>query len=207
MDWIHEASPRVVLVVGALAYHIGGSRWAYGRLGASFRSTKRITVQGEVALGPGTEGESSFVYQTYKAGLTAALRPGRLYAEMEDQYLAIQGAAGNIVKVGVVGSPSAGFLASAAFHASTSGNLGSRFASARAEFSRKRLTCLGGVSIGRTKPQVFGVTLPGEPRTSREVFAGVRVAVGAQQLGLVLDTLGLEGVRKNTLTLSWKRPL
>lgn len=207
VDWVHPFSADAKLDAGAQAYELGDSRWLWGKLAASLRAGETTALYGELQLGPGEEGPRRFTYQLYKANLTQALRRGKVYAEVEDQYVDISATHGNIVKLGLTSYPSKSFLTALAYYASTSGNVGARYLTARAEWTLRRVTLLGGVSLGRTRPELFGVLDIGETRRSHEAFGGVRILSGAREMTVVVDALGLEGLRRLSLTLSWKTPL
>lgn len=204
--WVHPIRGRTLLQAGAFLYSLDGSRWGYGQAGVVFAPADRTTALLEVNVGRGRRRGRGFPYGVFKANVTHELTPGRLAIEVEDQYVAVDEARGNVVKVGGALSRPA-FAVRAAVHASVGGNIGARYLSARLDLSRKTVGLLGGLTIGRTRPEIFDLLSISGTVHSTEVFAGARFPVSSRDVTVVIEQLWIAGTRRTTALLALGIPL
>jgi hypothetical protein len=208
LEWQRPLSARAGLDLGVLSYSLAGSRWTYGKVIAHAKLHDRMTIYGEVDRGAGRRTGEGFTYQVYRAGLISTLISGKLFLDLEEQYLHVDETEGNIVKTGVVVSPVPSLRTSVSYYFSTAGDATSRFLSGRLDARWKRIDYLTGFTTGRASPEQFNIiTGTDEAARSKEFFAGAAIPAGRQVVTLVLDTLRISGETKYTLSLSWKLPL
>ena len=208
LEWVVPTSPRAGVSLGGYSFSLAGGRWSYGKAGGYFKPGERTAVYGEADRGAGRQSSGRITYEVYKAGLTQALAGKRVYADVENNYIHIGDTEENLVRVGLILQPSPALGVRLNHNFSTSGSVGSRFASGRFDWDRKRIKLLGGLTIGRTTPERFNLltTSSGAVR-SREFFAGVSIPAGGSTMTLVLDNLRLPDARRYTLSVGWKLPL
>jgi hypothetical protein len=204
--WVHPLTGRTFLQAGAFLHSLGGSRWGYAQAGVVFAPADRTTVLTEVNVGRGRRQGKGFPYGVFKANVTHELTPGRLAIEVENQYVSVDEARGNIVKVGGAVSRSA-FAARAAVHASVGGNIGARYVSARLDLNRKTAGLLGGLAIGRTRPEIFDLLSIRGTVHSTEVFVGARFPVSSRDVTVVIEQVWIAGTRRTTALLAVGIPL
>jgi hypothetical protein len=191
---------------GAFLYSLAGSRWAFGQAGVAFAVADRTTALLEVNVGRGGREGRGFPYGIFKANLTRELRPGRLAIEVEDQYVSVDEAKGNIVKVGgAVTRPA--FAVRAAVHASIGGNIGARYVSGRLDLNLGTARLLGGMTIGRTRPEIFDLLSLSGTVHSTEAFVGARFPVSSRDVTVVIEQLWIAGTRRTTALVSLGIPL
>jgi hypothetical protein len=204
--WVHALTDRTFLHAGAYFYSLGGSRWGYGQAGVVFAPTDRMTAFLEANVGRGRGQGRGFPYGVFRANVNYQLTPGRLAIEVEDQYVSVDEARGNIVKVGGAVSRRA-FAARAAVHTSVDGNLGARYVSARLDLNRKTAGLLGGLAIGRTRPEIFDfLSVRGSVR-STEVYVGARFPVSSRDVTVVIEQLWIGGTHRTMALLALGIPL
>ena len=204
--WVHGLTHRTFLHAGAYLYSLGGSRWGYGQAGVVFAPVDRMTALVEANVGRGRGQGRGFPYGLFRANVTYQLTPGRLAIEVEDQYVSVDEARGNLVKVGGAVSRR-GFAARAAVHASVDGNLGARYVSARLDLNRKTTGLLGGFAIGRTRPEIFDVLSMTGSVHSTEVYVGARFPVSSRDVTVVIEQLWVAGTRRTMALLALGLPL
>lgn len=205
VEWLHEFSPRVLAGAGGYASSISGADWRYLRLSAVVRAGAS-TLQLGADLGDGRRGGHHFDYRIVRAGLTRALVAGRLYAELGDQYVDVDGSRGHVLKLAASVVPTPAVTLSAAAHLSAGGNLGARYAALRADVRCGRVGLLGGLNLGRARPELFDVFGRRPSTHSSEAFAGATLPLGSQSATFVLDRLRVSGSTRTSVTIAWKIP-
>lgn len=208
VEWLHRLSAQSSVNLGAFAFSLAGSSWAYGRVGGAFTYRDRTTLSGEVNLGAGEdEAGDGFSYEVYKAEVTHALIDRRLYVAVEDQYFHVGDAEENIIKAGVILAPVELLTVRLNYYFATGGNVNSEFASGRVDLALKPVTLIAGSVFGRTSPERLNVISGASETVSfREFFAGVGIPVGRYEVTLVLDGTEQAGIWRLSGYLTWKIP-
>ena len=202
VDWVHPFTPGFTFVAGGYYSEIGDARLAFGRVGGGGSVGKWTSIEGALDLGKVREQPVDYDYRVARIYITQLLVPGKLDLLIEDRFLDIGQARGNLLKVGF-GIPtwSVGTVG-VAYQGTTSGNLDSWAATLRYDFRLRRIGYLAGFSVGRAITSSSPL-LPALPTaSSSEVFAGVRIPIGDQELMLLLDSLGTGDARRNSLFAS-----
>jgi hypothetical protein len=207
VDWTHPLSPGVTLLAGASGATLAEARWAFGRIGGAWRVGRRTGLDGEVDLGRGSDAGADFGYRVARASLTRTLIPGRLEGFLQDRYLEIGTAKGNLIKVGLAFPTGAIGSARVAYEWTSSGNLGSTSASASFDLRAGRIGVLAGAVVGESIPSASPLLPPLPSAATNEVFAGARVPLGSRELTLLLDTLEVGATRRNSLVVGLRLPL
>lgn len=209
VEWLHRLSAQSAVNLGAFAFSLVGSTWAYGRLGGALTVRDGTTVSGEVNLGAGEDAaDEGFTYQVYKAEVTHALIDRRLYVAAEDQYFHVGSAEENLIKAGVILAPVDPLTIRLSYYFATGGNVHSEFASGRVDFAFKPVTLIAGAVFGQTSPERLNVISGASDTISfREFFAGVGIPVGRYEVTLVLDGTEQAGIWRMSAYLTWKIPL
>lgn len=209
VEWLHPLSAQSSVNLGAFAFSLAGSTWAYGRVGGALTVRDGTTVSGEVNLGAGEDAEDeAFTYQIYKAEVTHALIDRRLYVAAEDQYFHVGSAEENLIKAGVILAPVDPLTIRLSYYFATGGNINSEFASGRVDFAFKPVTLIAGVVFGQTSPERLNVISGASDTVSfREFFAGVGIPVGRNEVTVVLDGTEQAGIWRVSAYLTWKIPL
>ena len=199
IDWIHPIVPRFTLVAGASYSEIGDARLWFGRVGGGGSVGPRTSIEGEIDLGEVQEGGTGFGYRAARVYLTQLLVPGRLELIAEDRFLDIGAAQGNLLKVGFGITTATIGAVGVAYQGTLSGNLGSWAVIARYDFRLRGIGYLMGASVGRSITSSSPL-LPAVPTSSSsELFAGVRLPVGDQEITLILDSIGTGSTRRNSI--------
>jgi hypothetical protein len=196
-------SPRVTSELGISMSQLPGTKWLAGRAGGSFKKDARTTFSGAVTLGGGAQDRRSFPYQIYKGGVRLTQPAARIGLEVEDQYFRIDETRGHLIKIGGDAVLRQTLVAQAAYHTGAGGNLDARFVSLRFDSQYRRVALLGGLSIGRTLPDIADIGFTVEALDSKAFFGGVRIARGKQEFSLILDALKVEGLRRFGVGLGW----
>ena len=134
VDWVHPFTPGFTFVAGGYYSEIGDARLAFGRVGGGGSVGKWTSIEGALDLGKVREQPVDFDYRVARIYITQLLVPGKLDLLIEDRFLDIGQARGNLLKVGF-GIPtwSVGTVG-VAYHGTTSGILDSWAATLRYDF-------------------------------------------------------------------------
>lgn len=209
LEWLHAFSPEKTLNLGLSSFSVGGTRWSYGRAGATWRPFSRTSLHAEADLGSGRESGANFAYRVVRGSVAGEVIEKRLVLEIEDQYIDVRPATGNTIRVAAAVFAGGSLTTRVGVLTSTSGNLGTRALTARIDLERDRWTVFGGLSAGRSQPSVLALipNAGGQVETSREFFCGTAVRVGRQQVTVAFDLLELSRSRRGSLVLGWRVPL
>ena len=197
--WTHGFSRRFIAEAGAYAYSVERTSWAYARLGVTMVASNRAILHADANWGAGTEAGEDIEYRTFRGGLTYGLVAGRVWADLESQYIRFGELEGNVMKVGAIVAPRPSLSARLAGYFSTGGNLGARYVTVRLDLQRRSTGFFAGLSTGRSRPELFNVFTPAAVVDSTEVYVGVRVPAGRSEITAYLDSVGIEGVRRNAV--------
>jgi hypothetical protein len=201
--WTHGFPRRFTSEIGGYAYSVERTSWAFAHLGATMVASRRAVVHAEVNWGGGTQDDEDIEYRAFRGGLTYALVAGGVWADLESQYLRFGALEGNILKVGAIVAPRPSVNGRIAYHFSTGGNLGARYLAVRLDLQRRSTGFFAGLSAGRSRPDLFNFFTP--PATSStEVYLGIRVPAGRSEVTAYVDSVGMEGVRRNALAVVLK---
>ena len=209
IEWLHRLSAESGFTLGAFAFSLADSEWAYGKVSGFVTFWERTTVSAQVSLGGGHRPNEDFAYQIYEVEATQALIDKRLYVAAGNQYSEIAAARENVVKAGLILYPVALLRTRLDYHVSTGGNVDSRFLSGRVDLSTKPVAFLAGFLVGQTTPERFDViTTTSRTLRSEEYYAGVSIPVGPHEVSVIFDVVRQErpGVDKFTTLLAWKIP-
>lgn len=203
--WTHELSRRVTTEAGGFAYSLDGTSWAYGRLGATVTASRKAIVHVEANLGGGSQDGEHIDYRLFRGSLSLEVVDRRVWAEVESQYIDFDESRGNVLKLGAAFAPRPSLVGRVAYYVSTGGNLGAQFWTARLDIQRRRIGFFGGLSIGRSRPEILRIFSGDEAVVdSTEVYGGVRFPAGPHEITAYLDTVGIEGTRRTGLAVLFK---
>ena len=208
VEWQRTLSDRAGINLGALSYSLAGSRWTYGKVIGHLKAHEKATLYGEIDGGAGRREGEGFTYQVYKAGMITTLVAGRLFLDLEDQYLHVDVTKENLVKGGVVVVPVPSLTAAVSYYVSTAGTADSRFLSGRLDTHGRRTGSFAGFTVGRSSPERFNIiTSTDEAQHSNELYVGTSIPAGSNMITLVLDRLRIADETKHTFSVTWKLPL
>jgi len=209
LEWWHQLSASSAITLGAFAFSLADSHWAYGKTGLSLSYPTGTSVSANASLGGGRRLRDDFIYQVGEVEVTQALIDKRLYLVGGDQYAHVSRSQENLVKAGLLVYPIPTLAIRANYHYSLGGNVDSQFVSGRADLTLARLTLLAGFLLGRTTPERFNViTNTARAVRSEEFFAGISVPLGRHEVTVVYDLArqGSPWIDKHTILLVWKIP-
>lgn len=192
---------RPVLAFGLSHHQYRNAHWTYVTMSYARRLPGWIT-QAEADLGAG-KAESSFPYRMIRLSATREVVPGRLYLEIEDRYLEIDRLRGNLVRGGVNWFASDAWSLSSSVYASTGGNLGMRYLTARADRTPAPLGFLAGATVGRSEPGFFRELSEAPPGSSREVFGGLTFLTSSGKAMIVLSAARTGNDDRVRASVSW----
>jgi hypothetical protein len=166
-----------------------------------------VVLRAGASLGAGEQGGAGIRYRRAVGAVGGILVPGRLYAEIESQYLDIAEVRGHLLKSELTGFLTPTASLSAAVLVSTSSALDVRAVTLRLDLHREGWSPFAGALLGRSSPAALQ-SLPGlsAPITS-QAYLGVRVPVAGHSLTLVADRARAGEVRRLRLSVSWRIPL
>jgi len=207
VDWVGPSGGRPTWFAGLATSRMAGTEWHVGRFGAVVKAGARNTFEGEAQVGGGRTGDDDgFDYRVIAAALTRELVPGRLFLRLEDRYLDVDAVRGNLAEAAFTFVPNPRLSTRLAYTRSTGGNFETDYVTGRVDvFLENRLRVLGGVALGRSRPEIFDVI--GEAALDfEEAYVGVAFPVRGSELTAVVDRLELGDVERGTLSLSLRVP-
>lgn len=202
--WTHGFSRRFISEAGGFAYSLDGTSWAYARLGATIVPSSRTILHVDANVGGGTQADADIEYRAFRGSLTHGLVAGRVWADLESQYIRFGESNGNVVKLGAIVAPGPSLNGRVAYYFSTGGNLGARYVTLRLDLQRRRIGLFTGLSVGHSRPELFNFFTPPMAVDSTEVYFGIRVPAGRNEVTAYVDSVGVEGVRRNALAFVLK---
>jgi hypothetical protein len=170
-----------------------------------------VHVRGGASLGTGErQAESqaeSLRYRRFVGALGVMLVPGRLFAEVESQYIDVTGLEGHVLRPQLSASITRSLSLNAAYFASTSPGLDVSALSLRVDLYREGWSPFAGAVFGSVSAAALD-SLPGltAPVTS-QVFAGLRGRLGRHELTLTADRSRAGEVTRLRLGVVWLVPL
>ena len=203
--WSHSFAPQVVIGAGAEYQQIANSHWTNAVLSGSLglgSGTPPASLYAEAHEGAGDIGTHSFDYSVVTLGLLYAASPW-LTAQLEERRIDVDTSHGNLPKLGLSFRVAKPLLVSASYADTAGGNLGTRLASLRLDYSAAALTALAGAANGRAAPAVLnllGQIVQSSPRLM-ELFAGVGHSFGRADWQLLADYQDIESFKRTTITL------
>lgn len=208
VEWLHSNATGMTYTLGAAAFTVLDSNWAFGRGSIAFRPSDKIVVQAQASVGGGHMAGTTFPYQIYEGGLTYKTTD-RVYLKINEQYLGIGEVKGHLLKPGVMLLLTQRFTADIAYAHSIAGNIDSAFLTSRFDFKTRRMGFLGGIAMGRAPAEIVNLKVGGQPRseTWKEVFVGFSIPLPWGELTVISDFPNLGATRRQTLTFGWKMPL
>jgi hypothetical protein len=127
-----------------------------------------------------------------------------VWADLESQYIQFGESKGNVLKLGAIVAPGPTLSGRIAYYFSTGGNLGARYVTLRADLQRRRIGLFAGLSAGHSRPELFNFFTAPAAVDSTEVYLGIRVPAGRHEVTAYVDSVGIEGVRRNALAFVLK---
>lgn len=203
--WAHTFAPQDVLGAGAEYQQIANSHWTNAVLSGSLglgSSTPTVALYGEAHEGAGDIGTHGFDYSVVTVGLLYTATPW-LTAQVEERRIDVDTSHGNLPKLGLSFRVAKPLLVSASYADTAGGNLGTRLASLRLDYSGSALTALAGAANGHAAPAVLnllGQIVQPSPKLT-ELFAGVGHSFGHADWQLLADYQDIEGFKRTTITL------
>jgi hypothetical protein len=202
--WTHGFSEKLVSEAGGYAYSLEGTSWAYGKIGATLIPSPRTILHLEANVGGGTQAGAGIEYQAFRGALTQGLVTGRLWADLESQYIRFGDSNGNVLKLGAIVAPVRNLSGRLAYYFSTGGNLGARYVTLRLDLQRRRVGLFAGFSVGHSRPELLNLFAPPTVVDSTEVYFGIRVPAGREEVTAYVDSVGIEGVRRSAVAIVLK---
>jgi len=194
------------LGASAEAFRLSDVEWLAGRLLGTLPLSAATTLHGGGTFGPGRERGEDLTYLELRAGATRRLGTEPLFATVEDLYLEVGNAHGNLVKGTLTAGFAGGHLASLTYGRSTGGNLGFEYASVRWDGGLGGRRALAGFSFGDSRPEVLGLFDAAEATRFEEAFAGVVLETAQAEVTLVLAYQEVADLRRTSLTVSLRLP-
>ena len=203
--WAHTFAPQDVLGAGAEYQQIANSHWTNAVLSGSLglgSPIPTVALYGEAHEGAGDIGTHGFDYSVVTVGLFYTATSW-LTAQVEERRIDVDTSHGNLPKLGLSFRVAKPLLVSASYADTAGGNLGTRLASLRLDYSSSALTALAGAANGHAAPAVLnllGQVVQPSPKLM-EVFAGVGHSFGHADWQLLADYQDIEGFKRTTITL------
>jgi hypothetical protein len=204
--FLGDYGPGDVLGLGVEYQAIANTHWTDGTFNGSLQLGQggtRTSLYVEAHEGAGDIAQQAFHYSVVAGGFVTTFNS---YAsvQLEERRIDIDSSHGNLPKIGLSLRVLPQLLASVSFADSVGGNLGTRLATARLDYTSKALNWLAGVDYGPVAPSVLnllGQQLRPAP-VLREAFAGIGKTVGRTDWQLLGDYQNLDGFKRTTLTLN-----
>ena len=203
--WAHTFAPADVLGAGAEYQQIANSHWTNAVLSGSLRlgsGTPVSALYAEAHEGAGDIGTHGFDYSVVTVGLLYGAAPW-LTAQLEERRIDVDTSHGNLPKLGLSFRVAKPLFLSASYADTAGGNLGTRLASVRLDYSATALTALAGAANGHAAPAVLnllGQIVQPAPKLV-EYFAGVGHSFGHADWLLIADYQDIESFKRTTITL------
>lgn len=203
--WSHTFAPQDMISVGAEYQQLANAHWTNGVLSGSLalgHGTPAAALYAEAHEGAGDIGARGFDYSVVTAGLLYSASSW-LTVQLEERRIDVDTTHGNLPKLGLAFRVAQPLLVSASYADTAGGNLGTRLASLRLDYTGRAATALVGAADGRAAPAVLnllGQIVAPSPKL-RELFAGLGRTVGRADWQLLGDYQDIEGFKHTTVTL------
>jgi hypothetical protein len=203
--WSHTAAPQDVISAGAEYQQVSNAHWTNGVLSGSLglgSGAPTATLYVDAHEGAGNDGVRNFDYSVISAGLFYS-PAAWLTAQLEERRIDVDTSHGNLPKLGLSFRLAQPLLLSVSYADTAGGNLGTRLASPRIDYSGRAVSALAGAANGRAAPAVLnllGQIVQPSPKLT-ELFAGVGRSFGRASWQLLADYQDIEGLKRTTVTL------
>lgn len=203
--WSHTFAPQDVLGAGAEYQQIANAHWTNGVLSGSLglgHGTPATSFYGEAHEGAGDIGTHGFDYSVVTAGLLTTPIEW-LTVQLEERRIDVDTSHGNLPKLGLSLHVAKPLLVSVSYADTAGGNLGTRLASLRVDYTGSALTALAGAANGHAAPAVLnllGQIVEPSPKLT-ELFAGIGRSFAGADWQLLADYQNIEGFKRTTVTV------
>jgi len=213
IGWLHNFDADTLAGVAVEHQGIANSQWTFGSVNGSLilgTGDARYGLYGEAHEGAGDVGSSSFRYEIEAVGIIGSYYK-KLSLLLEDRRIDVLQSHGNLPKAGITYQWNPHISTSLSYAGTVSGNLGTRFTTARMDVTGPGVNYLAGAAFGQASPAVLnlgGISLPGS--TLREGFVGLSkpFLILRGDLSVILDYIdlskpGISDSRHATLTIGY----
>ena len=206
VTWLRNIDSGAVIGAGADYQQIANAHWTTGVLSGSLalgQGNPKAHLYAEVHEGAGDIGVHAFHYSLAAAGVLGTLTP-RFSVQLEERRIDIDTSHGNLPKFGLSFRATPQLLASASYAYSLGGNLGTKLATLRFDYSGKSFSGIVGAAGGYAAPSVLnllGQVVRPSP-TLTEGFAGIGKPFARTEWLLLGDYQDLAGFKRTTITLA-----
>ncbi|HTY48104.1 MAG TPA: hypothetical protein VMB48_00265 [Steroidobacteraceae bacterium] len=203
--WAHTFESADTLSGGAEYQQVSNAHWTDGVLGGSLALGQGASTDlyAEAHEGAGDLAMRGFHYNVETIGaLETPL--SWLSVQVEERRIDVDTSHGNLPKLGLSLRATPALLVSVSYADTAGGNLGTRLATLRVDYSSRVVTALAGIAGGHASPNVLnllGQVIQSSP-TLTELFAGVGRSIGRADWQLLADYQHLGGFKRTTLTLA-----
>jgi hypothetical protein len=203
--WSHTAGPQDVFSAGAEYQQVANAHWTNAVLSGSLglgSGSPAAALYADAHEGAGYDGVHNFDYSVVTVGLFYT--PAEwLTAQVEERRIDVDTSRGNLPKLGLAFRLAKPLLLSVSYADTAGGNLGTRLASLRLDYSGRAVNALAGAASGRAAPAVLnllGQIVQPSPKLT-ELFAGAGRSFGRTDWQLLADYQDIEGFKRTTVTL------
>jgi len=204
VTWVGSVTPAAVLGAGVEYQQISNAHWTTGNFSGSFtvgpQSKTHLYV--EVHEGAGDIGDRGFNYSLAVAGVLSQLT-SQVSVQLEERRIDIDTSHGNLPKLGLSFQVTPKLVASVSYADTLGGNLGTRLATGRLDYTGSGFRAFAGIVGGPAAPATLNllgqVVAPG-PRL-REGFIGVGKALQRTDWLLIGDYVDVGGTRRTYVSL------
>jgi hypothetical protein len=203
--WVGGIGPDVVLGAGAEYQQIANAHWTTGTftgsLGLPGQMKTHLYLEGHE--GAGDIGDRAFHYSVDSVGVLGQFTPA-LSVQLEERYIDVDTSHGSLPKLGLSYRATLQLTVSASYAYSVGGNLGTRLAMGRIDYTGIGFNALAGLAGGPVAPAVLnlqGAVISPSPQL-REGFVGIGKTFGRNDWLLLGDYQDVSGTKRTSIALT-----
>lgn len=201
--WVGNLGNGTVIGAGAEYQQISNAHWTAGNFTGSVAPGLRTHLYIDGHEGAGDVGSHAFHYSLVAGGVLEQLT-SQLSVQLEERRIDIDTSHGNLPKLGLSFQATPHLLASVSYAYSVGGNLGTRLATGRVDYTGSGFSAIAGIAGGPVAPAVvnlLGNVVAPAPQL-REGFVGLGKSLRRTDWLLIGDYQDASGVKRISLSLT-----
>ena len=201
--WVGNLGNGTVIGAGAEYQQISNAHWTTGAFSGSLALGLRTHLYIEGHEGAGDLGNHAFHYSVVVGGLLEQLS-SKLSVQLEERRIDIDTSHGNLPKLGLSFQATPRLLASVSYAYSVGGNLGTRLATGRIDYTGTGISAIAGIAGGPVAPAVVNLlgNVVAPAAQLREGFLGIGKPLGRTDWLLVGDYQDVSGTKRISVSLT-----
>lgn len=203
--WMGRAGDQDPFRVGLAGVWLEDGHWGYAAAGRTFHLGQRNQCDASARWGRASLPGQSHDFTEVSATLYTSVVPGRWIVTLGDSWLDVGDREGQLVQGGLDFVARGRWSAGLRLFSGITGDLEENYLNGNVRLRGASVTWVLGATVGRTVP--FPGAAPEATQSSSEVYLGVAIPVGRQQMTFTASRFDGESTTRRTLSASWLLPL